>query len=383
MRCPVRELTEKLIRRPSLTPDDAGCLDLIGDRLDALGFQMERLDRNGVSNLWATYGTVGPMICFAGHTDVVPAGDLGRWSSDPFEPTEFQGGMLRGRGAADMKTSLAAMIVACESFLANNSNPKCRLGFLLTSDEEGVATDGTIAVVETLISRQQNSDRSEIDYCIVGEPSSMHQLGDVVRIGRRGSINAEIAVEGVQGHVAYPELVHNPIHATSRLIARLTAINWDEEINEEFPPTSFQVSNINAGSGVANIVPQSCEFSCNWRFSTSTSNKKIRDKVEELLDKLEIKAKIRWFLSGEPFITQRGRLTKVVSNVIKKNTGITPVFSTGGGTSDGRFISTLGCEIVELGPVNRTIHKVNEEVDISDLPRLKTLYQDIIEALIG
>ncbi len=383
MTCPVLELAEELIRRESVTPNDAGCLTVIGTRLERLGFQLERIDRQGVSNLWATFGQQGPMLCFAGHTDVVPTGDLKEWSSDPFIPTVTQDGHLRGRGAADMKSSLAAMVVACEEFLAKTPQPAGRISFLLTSDEEGPATDGTVAVVEELAKRQAQSGEPAIDYCVVGEPSSKDALGDVVRVGRRGSLNAFITVHGTQGHVAYPELVDNPIHHASRLIADLVATDWDSESNDYFPPTSFQVSNINAGTGATNVVPGTAAFRCNWRFSTSTSAERIEDMVEQLIDTLGMEASIEWNLSGEPFLTQHGTLTSVTSKVIREQTGIETDLSTGGGTSDGRFIAKLGCELIELGPINRSIHKIDEEVKIDDLPRLKDLYKGLMTELIG
>ena len=383
MNCPVLELTEELIRRESVTPNDAGCLDILGARLEHLGFELERMDRQGVSNLWATFGNQGPMVCFAGHTDVVPTGNLDEWTSDPFIPTTTSEGTLRGRGAADMKSSLAAMVVACEEFLQRTPKPAGRIGFLLTSDEEGPATDGTVAVVEELIRRQMQSGQLEIDYCIVGEPSSKDSLGDVVRVGRRGSLNATITVHGIQGHVAYPELVDNPIHHTSRLIADLASTYWDGEANDYFPPTSFQVSNISAGTGATNVVPGSASFRCNWRFSTSTSAKQIEQKVEQLIEDLTMEASIDWKLSGEPFLTTHGALTQATSRVIHAMTGHDTDLSTGGGTSDGRFIAKLGCELVELGPVNRSIHKIDEEVKIEDLPRLKDLYQGLLVELIG
>jgi succinyl-diaminopimelate desuccinylase len=334
MTCPVLELAEELIRRESVTPNDAGCLTVIGTRLERLGFQLERIDRQGVSNLWATFGQQGPMLCFAGHTDVVPTGDLKEWSSDPFIPTVTQDGYLRGRGAADMKSSLAAMVVACEEFLEQMPQPAGRISFLLTSDEEGPATDGTVAVVEELTKRQATVGEPAIDYCIVGEPSSKDALGDVVRVGRRGSLNAFITVHGIQGHVAYPELVDNPIHRTSRLIEDLIATDWDGEPNDYFPPTSFQVSNINAGTGATNVVPGTATFRCNWRFSTSTTAERIEAMVEQLIDTLGMEASIEWNLSGEPFLTTHGTLTSATAKVIKALTGIETDLSTGGGTSD-------------------------------------------------
>jgi succinyl-diaminopimelate desuccinylase len=383
MTCPVLELAEELIRRESVTPNDAGCLTVIGTRLERLGFQLERIDRQGVSNLWATFGQQGPMLCFAGHTDVVPTGDLKEWSSDPFIPTVTQDGYLRGRGAADMKSSLAAMVVACEEFLEQRPNPAGRISFLLTSDEEGPATDGTVAVVEELEKRQAAASEPAIDYCIVGEPSSKDTLGDVARVGRRGSLNAFITVHGTQGHVAYPELVDNPIHGASRLIADLVGTDWDDEPNDYFPPTSFQVSNINAGTGATNVVPGTTAFRCNWRFSTSTTAERIEAMVEQLIDTLGMEASIEWNLSGEPFLTTHGTLTSATAKVIKAQTGIETDLSTGGGTSDGRFIAKLGCELIELGPINRSIHKIDEEVKIDELPRLKDLYKGLMTELIG
>jgi succinyl-diaminopimelate desuccinylase len=383
MTCPVLELAEELIRRESVTPNDAGCLTVIGTRLERLGFQLERIDRQGVSNLWATFGQQGPMLCFAGHTDVVPTGDLKEWSSDPFIPTVTQDGYLRGRGAADMKSSLAAMVVACEEFLEQMPQPAGRISFLLTSDEEGPATDGTVAVVEELAKRQATAGEPAIDYCIVGEPSSKDALGDVVRVGRRGSLNAFITVHGIQGHVAYPELVDNPIHRASRLIADLIATDWDGEPNDYFPPTSFQVSNINAGTGATNVVPGTAALRCNWRFSTSTTAERIEAMVEQLINTLGMEASIEWNLSGEPFLTTHGTLTSATAKVIKAQTGIETDLSTGGGTSDGRFIAKLGCELIELGPINRSIHKIDEEVKIDDLPRLKNLYKGLMTELIG
>jgi len=383
MTCPVLELAKELIRRESVTPNDSGCLTVIGTRLERLGFQLERIDREGVSNLWATFGQQGPMLCFAGHTDVVPTGDLKEWSSDPFIPTVTEDGYLRGRGAADMKSSLAAMVVACEEFLEKTPQPSGRISFLLTSDEEGPATDGTVAVVEELGKRQVQLGEPVIDYCIVGEPSSKDSLGDVVRVGRRGSLNALITVHGTQGHVAYPELVDNPIHRASRLIADLVETDWDNEPNNYFPPTSFQVSNINAGTGATNVVPGTAAFRCNWRFSTSTSAERIEDMVEQLIGALGMEASIEWNLSGEPFLTKHGTLTSATSKVIRDQTGIETDLSTGGGTSDGRFIAKLGCELIELGPINRSIHKIDEEVKIDELPRLKDLYKGLMTELIG
>lgn len=384
MHCPVRQLTEELIQRPSITPDDAGCLTVIGTRLAALGFHLERMDRGGVANLWATYGQQGPMLCFAGHTDVVPTGDASAWSSDPFTPTETSDGELRGRGAADMKASLAAMVVAVEEFLGSHPNPTGRLGFLLTSDEEGPATDGTVAVVEALANMQRETGVAAIDYCVIGEPSSKDQLGDQIRVGRRGSLNAHITVHGVQGHVAYPELVTNPIHGLSRLIAALTAMDWDQgEDNAYFPPTSFQVSNIHAGTGATNVVPGDASCLCNWRFSTSTDQGRIQDMTAQIIEALGVEVSIDWNLSGEPFLTEQGALTDAAVAVIAEETGATCALSTGGGTSDGRFIAKLGCQLIELGPINRSIHKIDESVRIADLAPLKNCYLGLMRRLIA
>lgn len=383
MSCPVRSLTEELIQRASVTPEDAGCLTVIGTRLEALGFRLERMDQDGVSNLWATWGDHGRLLCFAGHTDVVPTGDIDAWSSDPFTPTETADGHLRGRGAADMKTSLAAMVVATEEFIERHPNAPGRIGFLLTSDEEGPAKSGTVAVVNALAEQQAKDGTPAIDYCVIGEPSSKDALGDVVRVGRRGSLNATVTVQGIQGHVAYPELVKNPIHAASVCINQLSATDWDGEINAYFPPTSFQVSNIEAGTGATNVVPGSCTFKANWRFSTSTTQAAIQAQTEALFEDRGIDARIEWNLSGEPFLTQEGELTQATQQVIREHTGLETELSTGGGTSDGRFIAKLGCQLIELGPINRSIHKIDESVLISDLPRLKTLYLGLLERLVG
>jgi len=374
----VQALTERLISAPSVTPQDAGCLEILGDRLTSLGFTLERMDRDGVSNLWATWGVVGPMVCFAGHTDVVPTGDASLWRTSPFQPTVIDGHLF-GRGAADMKASLAAMIVAIEVFLHAHPSPQGRISCLFTSDEEGVATAGTTHVVETLRQRPQ----PVIDYCVVGEPSSQAHLGDMIRVGRRGSLNASVRVQGRQGHVAYPEQVVNPIHQLAGLIAALTDITWDVDHNAYFPPTSFQVSNLTAGTGATNMVPDSAQALMNWRYSTSTTAEAIQAQVLALIDQLGLTAEVTWTLSGRPFVTPRGRLTSVVSEVIESVTGQAPELSTGGGTSDGRFIATLGCELVELGPINATIHQVNETVAVADLKPLAELYYGILDRLIG
>lgn len=373
----VQQLTEALIRAPSVTPEDAGCLELLAARLSAIGFQIERMDRHGVSNLWATFGTDGQTVCFAGHTDVVPTGDPQQWTFPPFEPTVFEG-MLYGRGAADMKASLAAMIVAIERFVAEHPTPHGRIACLFTSDEEGPATDGTAYVVEQLRQRPQ----PVIDYCIVGEPSSHTRLGDMIRVGRRGSLNARIQVQGRQGHVAYPDKVVNPIHQLATLIAALVAEDWDGAPNPYFPPTSFQVSNLNAGTGATNVVPGTADAMVNWRFSTSTTDQQIRARVDALIQELGLTCTVDYALSGAPFVTPRGTLIDAVSHLLEAHAGQPPELSTGGGTSDGRFIATLGCELIELGPVNATIHQVNECVAVADLEPLADLYQRALNALL-
>ena len=373
----VQQLTEALIRAQSVTPHDAGCLEMLADRLAALGFHLERMDRQGVSNLWATLGTEGPVVCFAGHTDVVPTGDLQQWSFPPFEPTVFDG-KLYGRGAADMKASLAAIIVAIERFVAEHPRPQGRIACLFTSDEEGPATDGTTFVVEQLRQRPQ----PVIDYCIVGEPSSCVILGDMIRVGRRGSLNAHIQMHGRQGHVAYPEKVVNPIHQLATLISALVAEDWDGAPNSYFPPTSFQVSNLTAGTGATNVVPGTAEAMVNWRFSTSTTDHDIRARVDELIEALGLTCTVNYSLSGAPFLTPQGILVEAASRILEEHTGQPPELSTGGGTSDGRFIATLGCELIELGPVNATIHQIDECVAVADLEPLADLYQRLLNTLL-
>lgn len=383
MDCPVIELTIALIKCESITPNDSGCLTLIESRLEALGFELQRSDVQGVSNLWATFGSHGPMVCFAGHTDVVSPGNIKDWLSPPFIPTLTDEGMLVGRGAADMKSSLASMVIACEEFIRENQSPNGRISFLLTSDEEGPAINGTTTVVERLKKRQDETKEPAINYCIVGEPSSKDQLGDVIRVGRRGSLNATITIHGVQGHVAYPELIENPIHQMGRLITQLLTINWDQHDDVSFPPTSFQVSNIKAGTGATNVVPATAYIHCNWRFSTSTSAIVIESVTQNIIESLDINATVDWTLSGEPFLTPNGTLIEAATKVIMEQTGLEPNLSTGGGTSDGRFIAKLGCELIELGPINKSIHKINEEVKVADLPRLKNLYKGLLAELIG
>ena len=368
-------LTRDLISRPSVTPEDGGCLDLIGKRLAKLGFILERIDRNGVANLWARRGTAKPLVCFAGHVDVVPTGPLDRWTSPPFEPTE-RNGRLYGRGAADMKSGVAAMVVAVEQFLSVNLRTAGSIAFLLTADEEGVATDGTVAVVETLKARGET-----IDYCIIGEPSSSKRLGDTVKVGRRGSLSGRLVVRGVQGHVAYPELVKNPIHHAATALAEMAATRWDEG-NAFFPPTSFQVSNIHAGTGATNVVPGELEVLFNFRFSTASTPDVLERRAGEIVASCGLPFTIEWTLGGKPFLTGKGKLIEVVQQVLKDQLGETVDLSTSGGTSDGRFIADICPQLVELGPINESIHKVDENVPLADLGRLAAVYHDILKALL-
>jgi succinyl-diaminopimelate desuccinylase len=367
-------LAADLIARPSVTPEDGGCLALIADRLKPLGFDIEFIDRNGVTNLWARRGRTAPLICLAGHVDVVPTGPLEKWSSAPFVPTVREG-RLYGRGAADMKGSVAAMVIAVEALLADRPDYPGSIAFLLTSDEEGIATDGTVAVVETLQARGQT-----IDYCIIGEPSSSKRLGDTVKVGRRGSLSGRLVVKGVQGHVAYPELVKNPIHFAAPALASLAGTVWDQG-NEFFPPTSFQVSNIRAGTGATNVVPGELEVLFNFRFSTASTPESLRRRTEDILGACGLPFEIEWTLGGKPFLTGKGKLVEVVRRVIAARLGVDTTLSTSGGTSDGRFIADLCPELVELGPVNDTIHKIDENVLVEDLGRLAAVYRDIVEGL--
>ncbi|HEY4090156.1 MAG TPA: succinyl-diaminopimelate desuccinylase [Luteibacter sp.] len=373
---PVLELTHDLIARRSVTPEDAGCLPLIADRLARLGFRIEHLRFGDVDNLWATHGTGGPVLAFLGHTDVVPSGPEEHWATPPFEPTE-KGGMLYGRGAADMKGSVAAMVVALERFVAMDPGHAGTVGLLLTSDEEGVALHGVREVVEHF-----NKTGQRIDHCVVGEPSAKAQLGDLIRVGRRGSLSLTLTVHGIQGHVAYPEKAKNPIHAFAPALAALAAERWDEG-NADFPPTSFQVSNINAGTGANNVIPGELIALVNWRFSTASSADGLRARAEAILEARGVDYAAEWHLSGLPFLAAPGgRLRGVVADVCRELCGIDPEQSTGGGTSDGRFIAPMGAEVIELGPVNATIHKVDECVSIADLERLPDLYEAICRRML-
>jgi len=372
---PSLELLKELIRRPSVTPDDAGCQQILARHLQAMGFECETMQFGEVTNLWARKGSDGPVLCFAGHTDVVPPGAEKEWNTDPFEPVENDG-YLYGRGSADMKSGLAAMIVALESFAAANPDHDGSLAMLITSDEEGHARDGTLKVVEALQARGE-----QIDWCVLGEPSSQDKLGDIVRVGRRGSLSGMLTVRGIQGHVAYPQLADNPIGRFAPVLADLYRTKWDDG-NEFFPPTSFQVVDIQAGVGFPNVTPGELSARFNFRYSTEWDHLSLQEKVRSVFDSHDIDYKLDWHLSGEPFLTEPGALIDAVVKAVEERTGDTPELSTGGGTSDGRFISPAGTDVVELGPVNASIHKVNEHVRIDDVVRLSSMYQRIMELLL-
>nr|WP_244861285.1 succinyl-diaminopimelate desuccinylase [Pectobacterium punjabense] len=373
--CPVIELAQQLIKRPSLSPNDEGCQALMIERLTAIGFTVEAMDFGDTQNFWAWRGT-GKTLAFAGHTDVVPSGDESHWQHPPFEPI-IRDGMLYGRGAADMKGSLAAMVIAAERFVAAHPNHQGRLAFLITSDEEASAVNGTVKVVDALMARNER-----LDYCLVGEPSSTHVVGDVVKNGRRGSITANLRVHGVQGHVAYPHLADNPVHRAAPALNELIATEWDQG-NEFFPPTTMQIANIQAGTGSNNVIPGELFVQFNFRFSTELTDVLIQQRVAELLDRHQLNYTIDWKLSGQPFLTARGELVDAVVNAVKHYNEVTPELLTNGGTSDGRFIARMGAQVVELGPVNATIHKVDECVSAADLQLLSRMYQRIMEQLIA
>ena len=373
---PVLEITRALIECPSVTPADAGCRKLLGARLAHLGFTVTPLDREGVTNFVAAIGSGPPGVAFAGHTDVVPPGDLDHWRSPPFEPT-VRDGYLYGRGAADMKSSLAAMVAAAERFLARHPEPAGRLAFLVTSDEEGVAEHGTRHIVEHLQHMGQIPD-----FCIVGEPSSTAVLGDTIRNGRRGSLNGRLTVHGVQGHVAYPDLAVNPIHQVIPFLAALFGHEFDRG-NAHYPPTRVQVSNIAAGTGAANVIPAELSLDFNFRYSNEQTADGLKSIVAGLLADHGVDATLSWQHSGDPFLTPPGRLTETVQAAIRDELGVECELSTSGGTSDGRFIAPLGCQVVELGPVNATIHKVNECVAVADLERLAAVYERILDRLLA
>ena len=370
-------LARELISRNSTTPDDAGCQQLIIDRLAPLGFTFERFAANGVSNLWARHGSAAPLVCFAGHTDVVPAGPLDKWHSDPFTPIE-RGGNLYGRGAADMKTGIAAFVTSVAAFVHQHPGHPGSIALLITSDEEGPATDGTIAVVKWLQARGEH-----IDYTIVGEPSSNQTFGDTIKNGRRGSLSARLLVKGVQGHIAYPHLADNPIHRVAPALAELSATVWDQG-NEYFPPTTFQVSNIHGGTGAFNVIPGSVDVYFNFRFATASTAEGLKARVTALLDRYGLNYELTWTLGGRPFLTPSGKLVDALSAAIRQVAGVTPQLSTTGGTSDGRFIADVCDEIAEFGPLNATIHKLDEHVAVADISRLHAVYlQTLKNLLIG
>ena len=372
---PVVDLLCDLIRRRSVTPEDAGCQSLMSERLARLGFTCETLQFNDVTNLWARRGQTSPVLCFAGHTDVVPPGDEQKWSSDPFEPT-FRDGLLYARGSADMKSGLAAMIVAIEEFLGEHPDHDGSIALLITSDEEGRARDGTLKVIHALAERDEH-----IDWCLLGEPSSQNELGDIVRVGRRGSLSGMLTVRGIQGHVAYPQLADNPIRRFAPVLAELHEIAWDDG-NEFFPPTSFQVVEVQAGIGAPNVTPAELSARFNFRYSTEWTHKSLQEKVQSIFDAHDIDYELKWHLSGEPFLTQPGKLINAVHEAVTEHTGTAPELSTGGGTSDGRFISPAGIDVVELGPVNASIHKIDEHVKVADVITLTSMYKRIMELML-
>lgn len=372
---PTLQFTLDLIREPSVTPFDADCQTLMIRRLEAIGFRIERLRFGEVDNFWARRGTQAPVLCFAGHTDVVPTGPVEQWKVPPFEPTIVDG-ILTGRGAADMKGSLAAMVVACEQFVAAHPDHTGSIAFLITSDEEGVAVDGTVRVIETLEARQE-----KITWCLVGEPSSTTQVGDVIKNGRRGSLGGILTVHGRQGHVAYPHLADNPIHRALPALAELAAETWDHG-NEFFPATSFQISNINAGTGANNVIPGDLQVVFNFRFSTELTDAILRERTEAVLNRHGLRYTLDWKLSGQPFLTPRGDLVDAAVKAIRQVTGRETELSTSGGTSDGRFIAPTGAQVVELGPVNKTIHQINECVAAEDLDQLTEIYTALLKNLL-
>lgn len=368
-------LAQALIACRSLTPFDNGCQEILINRLEKIGFNIERIRCGEVDNLWARRGTSAPLVCFAGHTDVVPTGPLEKWDSDPFKP-EIRDDRLYGRGAADMKGSVAAFITAIEAFVAEHPNHGGSIALLITSDEEGIAIDGTVKVVEALKARNE-----PIDYCIVGEPTCVDALGDTIKNGRRGSLSGTLIVKGIQGHIAYPHLAKNPIHLAAPAIAELARTKWDEG-NEYFPPTTWQISNINGGTGATNVIPGEVMMLFNFRFSTASTVESLKARVHEILDPQNIDYDLRWELSGKPYLTPRGNLVEAISGAIKTVTGIEPQLSTSGGTSDGRFIADICPQVVEMGPRNATIHKINEYVEVKDLEQLPEIYRLTLENLL-
>ncbi|MDB5581281.1 MAG: succinyl-diaminopimelate desuccinylase [Bradyrhizobium sp.] len=377
---PTFTLTRDLIAQSSVTPADGNCQQILGERLAKLGFKLEPMafgvGADRVQNLWARRGGSGPVLCFAGHTDVVPTGPLEQWNSDPFAPS-IRDGKLYGRGAADMKTSLAAMVVACEEFVGAHPQHAGSIAFLITSDEEGVAINGTTKVVQALKGRNEL-----LDYCIVGEPTAVSTLGDMIKNGRRGSMSGKLTVKGVQGHIAYPHLAKNPIHLAVPALTELAAAQWDAG-NEYFPPTTWQISNIHGGTGASNVIPGQVVIDFNFRFSSESTIEGLQARVRALLDRHKLDYHLAWSISGKPFITPRGKLVNALADAIKSVTGVTTELSTTGGTSDGRFIADICREVVELGPVNESIHKLNEHVDIAAIDQLKDIYRKALENLLA
>lgn len=369
------KLAKELISRPSVTPDDKGCQELMAERLEKIGFTITRLKNGEVTNLWARRGTETPLFVFAGHTDVVPTGPEQNWTFPPFEPTEHEG-LLYGRGAADMKGSIAAMVTATEDFIAQHEEHQGSIAFLITSDEEGPSIDGTVRVLEYL---EENNEK--IDWCLVGEPSSTSKLGDVVKNGRRGSFSGNLTIHGKQGHVAYPHLAQNPVHLAMPVLAELAATEWDKG-NDSFPATTFQISNIHSGTGATNVIPGDIEVMFNFRFSTEVTHDDLKARVTEILDKHNLNYSIDWNLSGNPFLTEKGELVQATQDAIKSITGYETELSTAGGTSDGRFIAPTGAQVIELGPLNKTIHQIDENVSISDLELLSTVYTELLKNLL-
>lgn len=375
MDCPVIQLAKELIARPSISPDDQGCQAILTKRLNQLGFTIEPMHFGSTLNFWAHRGTQGPTLAFAGHTDVVPAGNSENWQTPPFNPTIINQ-HLYGRGAADMKGSVAAMVVAAERFVEKHPHHQGRLAFLITSDEEADALDGTVKVVETLMARNER-----VDYCLVGEPSSQSHLGDIIKNGRRGSITANLTILGTQGHVAYPHLADNPVHRATAFLQELTSTIWDNG-NEFFPATTMQIANIHAGTGASNVIPGELFVQFNFRFSTELTDTQIRDRVTSMLDRHGLVYKIEWSLSGQPFLTEKQELVTATLQAIHELTGLNAELSTSGGTSDGRFIAQMGTQVIELGPLNTTIHKVDECVSVKDLQQLALIYERVMELLL-
>ena len=368
-------LAKELISRPSVTPDDQNCQQLLAERLQKIGFAVEELHFGDTKNIWLRRGTQAPVFCFAGHTDVVPTGPVEKWYSPPFEPTEREG-RLYGRGTADMKTSIACFVTACERFVAENPNHQGSIALLITSDEEGDALDGTTKVVDVLKARGEL-----IDYCIVGEPTAVDKLGDMLKNGRRGSLSGNLTVKGKQGHIAYPHLAINPVHTFAPALLELTQEVWDEG-NEYFPPTSFQISNINGGTGATNVIPGELNVKFNFRFSTESTEEGLKQRVHAILDKHGVQYDLQWSCSGQPFLTQAGKLTDVAREAIAEICGVEAELSTTGGTSDGRFIKAIAKELIELGPSNATIHQINENVRLEDIPKLSAVYECMLKRLL-